>query len=791
MAATSAAAETQIPLKTGDFRRMELLLRLAEGAWAAAVYESGEVQRTLTRRLRESLSSLPLVEITFLDHLSNPHPLRILEAIEDPSVVSITDLWQVMPKLGLDLDLQREGLARLPHRLLFWVTEDEQTSLRENAPNFYSRLSAVYHFPGHPERARLRVKKEGDREYRIQRYLKRLHDLEELDDADLDIAHTWSDLAELYETTRGSGWKDTESAYLEAARCFGEIGRSSEQADALLRAGRAAQQQGRQPTAIEHVSRAGEIYRELEDRAGEANVLQALGDLAMSGERLPEAEATYRRALDIYREYKDRVGEATILKSLGDLALQTNLPSVSESVYQETLSIYQEALSIYCEIGVRSGEASVRQALGDLALYKDDFDRAEVVYREALQIYRELEDHVGEANTLKTLGDLALRTDRLTEAESAFRTALLIYRELEVRGGETSVLQGLGNLALRTDRFDQAESAYREALYTSHKTDELTNSLRLVKPVDEFYLPIIEQLLINDEEAGAEISGHHESWEALSLGKSQRARRLAEGICRQSHLDTVAAVLSRAYCALMDRRSVLAAKTVFRIMNLALPAVLEIRPPAVLPDPSSKWLELDVATEIVAEIVTAWLDSRPVRLLSPEKTDPQFPVPELQIPSPEKLIGVDSQGDQTTLEIARELENRTLFVSPNRVVPGDQRAYRFILRLPERHRFLFPRSFLPALDRMPKEDPEARLRAVVKIINGRLADEARHRGRFYLITEPFSEENPQFLTTLSRNLSELRLVKLCGGPDQLIEEDKTGRALQRMYMQPDGVPTDH
>ncbi len=302
-------------------------------------------------------------------------------------------------------------------------------------------------------------------------------------------------------------------------------------------------------------------------------------------------------------------------------------------------------------------------------------------------------------------------------------------------------------------------------------------------PADETYVTEIEKLLLESPDAAREIREHDDSWTSdLDDDDPRLARHLAEAMCRGSHLHAVAAGLSRAYCALMDRRSTSAARTVFRVMNLALPAALVNRPPAALPDPSARQLELDVATELVTEIVMAWLDSRPVRLLAPEKPDRQLPVPELQIPSPEKLIGVDPRGEQATLEIARELENRTIFAHPERAVPGDPRAYRFILNLPKKHRFLFPRSLLPALDRMSKDDPEARLRAVVKIINERLAEEAQYLGHFFLILEP---EDPQFLETLSRHLSELRLVKLSGGPDQLIEEDRTVRALQRMYIERD------
>ena len=53
-----------------DFRRMVTLLRLAEGAWALAVYEDAAIRRQVTEQLRASLSPLPLIDISLLGKTS-------------------------------------------------------------------------------------------------------------------------------------------------------------------------------------------------------------------------------------------------------------------------------------------------------------------------------------------------------------------------------------------------------------------------------------------------------------------------------------------------------------------------------------------------------------------------------------------------------------------------------------------------------------------------------------------------------------------------------------------------
>src|SRR5436309_11027476 len=62
------------------FKRLSILLRLAEGAWALAVYEDAAVQRAITVRLRDALAPLPVLEISLLG--TTPDPLALLRRLE-------------------------------------------------------------------------------------------------------------------------------------------------------------------------------------------------------------------------------------------------------------------------------------------------------------------------------------------------------------------------------------------------------------------------------------------------------------------------------------------------------------------------------------------------------------------------------------------------------------------------------------------------------------------------------------------------------------------------------------
>jgi len=135
-------------------KRLALLLRLAEGVWVLAVYRNRHVRQAVTEELRVRVAPLPVVTIS----LATPEPdlLTILNkagAAASAPVVGFTDLRAAGPRLIRSLDLEREALARLPYRLVFWVTEGERGQLAARAPNFYSRLSGTFLFLDEAEQA--------------------------------------------------------------------------------------------------------------------------------------------------------------------------------------------------------------------------------------------------------------------------------------------------------------------------------------------------------------------------------------------------------------------------------------------------------------------------------------------------------------------------------------------------------------------------------------------------------------------------------------------------------------
>lgn len=112
--------------RASSLRRLATLLRLARGAWALAVYESGDIQRLMAAELREAVAPLALVEVSLAGEI--PDPLAVVRQIETVKtthttesvndygapVVSFHAIGRQIVDLAGFLDIQRDTLATIP-----------------------------------------------------------------------------------------------------------------------------------------------------------------------------------------------------------------------------------------------------------------------------------------------------------------------------------------------------------------------------------------------------------------------------------------------------------------------------------------------------------------------------------------------------------------------------------------------------------------------------------------------------------------------------------------------------
>ncbi len=510
---TTLSPAEVLETRASSLRRLATLLRLARGAWALAVYESGEVQRLMVAELRRAVAPLSVVEVSLARE--TPDPLRIVRRIDpdgDAPIVSFHAIGQQMADLAGFLDIQRDVLAGYPHRLVFWASERDRRLLAQAAPNFYSRLSGVFYFPGAARlpvdgasigvspstagaapasqemasarrRLYLPVQDEQRRSQLIDFLQRRIRELRSLPRPNFEaIGDAWYDLAGVYETSLPRRWLESESAYAEAARAYAQAGLILAEAEARYQAGDAAMRGYVHLGALEHLTAALRLYRLLADSArttpeavtGEANVLKAQGDVLAFLDQRDEALARYQEALTLFRAVGDRLGEANVLKAQGDVLYflkQTD----------EALARYQEALTLFRAVGARLGEANVLQAQGDVLAFLDQRDEALARYQEALTLFRAVGDRLGEANVLLALGDILRGQKEYDRAWERYVEVGRLYGAIGDRYSMARVLYRMGDWHAEQDQRQPAAELYRQAidLWRSIGVDELVENILL------------------------------------------------------------------------------------------------------------------------------------------------------------------------------------------------------------------------------------------------------------------------------------------------------------------------
>jgi tetratricopeptide (TPR) repeat protein len=465
-----------------DLVRLTTLLRHAEGGtWALAVYESAIIRKQIMGELRATLAPLPVLEERLGSDRADP--LAILQALplDDHAapVVSLTGIEESFPSLFGYLDLQRELLAQMPHRLILWVTEYGWRELADHAPNFYSRLSGVFRFPGRvltgetrtesqhrpdrpapPSGPRLRppvpVQDERDRERRIVLLERRAAELAAMSKPDPDaIAGTHYDLGALYEGAYR--WQQARAAYTEAARWYAQAGRIAARAESLFQVGRTCYYRDQWTEAETAFFEALTLFRLVGDRLGEANVLKAQGDVLAFLDQPQEALACYDQALGLFRQVGDRLGEANVLQAQGDV-----LAFLDQR--DQALDHYQAALALYRQIGARQGEANCYLGLGRLALAQGQLADAQRWTEQAITLHAANQSRYDVAVDSMTLGRIRVAQGDMEGAVAAFRQAASHYAEIGLAGSAASALTSLGDVLDQAGRKEDALAAYAAAV---------------------------------------------------------------------------------------------------------------------------------------------------------------------------------------------------------------------------------------------------------------------------------------------------------------------------------------
>ena len=259
--------------------------------------------------------------------------------------------------------------------------------------------------------------------------------------------------------------------------------------------------------ALKEVSRAHELYVEINDKAGEALALTALG-LWHSTEDIEKGNTFHQKAHEIFHAIGDRYGEGVTLNALGqgyeflaDQALALNSYEQALRIFEDIGAVdgisvstfkiarmhdlagrFEQALSYYDRsVRISRAAGTVRTegfALNEIAtIYvKQGLDqRATIQYEKILKFFKSIGDLRGQATTLNSYGDFLSQRGHKRKALELYSSALPLSEKVADEDIRTATLYNLARTNLQLSALDRALDYIQQSL---RNIEELRSSVR-------------------------------------------------------------------------------------------------------------------------------------------------------------------------------------------------------------------------------------------------------------------------------------------------------------------------
>ncbi|MEM7353005.1 MAG: tetratricopeptide repeat protein [Acidobacteriota bacterium] len=252
------------------------------------------------------------------------------------------------------------------------------------------------------------------------------------------------------------GRNDAAAASFERARAtYRALGVPRGAAGSTARLGLLLAARG-QPDKAEHeLDTALALTRRIGDRHLEAWVLNHLGTLHYGRGQLEKAEATYRQALQISRATDNQLTAADLSSNLGMLAYQRGNDVEAERFYLDALTVYRQ-IAPERRIGTENNLAILYRDRGAL-------ERARLLWEEVLVGAANSGFVRGQAWTLTNIGLVLLDAGDLRQAQQRLQAAESIWQCLESPRGESDTLRALGEVHLAAGHADLARPLFDQA----------------------------------------------------------------------------------------------------------------------------------------------------------------------------------------------------------------------------------------------------------------------------------------------------------------------------------------
>jgi tetratricopeptide (TPR) repeat protein/DNA-binding XRE family transcriptional regulator len=217
-------------------------------------------------------------------------------------------------------------------------------------------------------------------------------------------------------------------------------------------------------TAQQHMQRAYEAARAINDARGMATALLYLGEIAQKQGDYTRAEASLQEGLTIARGDRDDERISALLTNLGWVALK-------RGEYTRAETYLQEGLTIARRLDNRERIAALLEMLGSVSGSRGDYAQSEAYLQEGLSLAREHADRERMCTILINLGVTEGMQGKYPGAENYFREGLNIARQIGHSEWITLLLVNLGSAAEEQRNYAKAEEYFAEGLALARRIE--------------------------------------------------------------------------------------------------------------------------------------------------------------------------------------------------------------------------------------------------------------------------------------------------------------------------------
>lgn len=226
--------------------------------------------------------------------------------------------------------------------------------------------------------------------------------------------------------------------------------------------------------ALEEISRALELYREVNNKRGEALALTALGMWHSSNSHDDvQAIEMHKAALETLHTIGDRYSEAIALNSIGQAHDYLKL-------YSEALSYYKNALTLYEDVGMPYAVSGTTCNIALAEFNSGKLDQALESYKRCLQLSHDLGNRRFEAFASEGIAKIDGAQGRHESALKQYQNAERFFESINDHRGQAMALNGHGGLLLQLGEKQKALEVFGQAFSLSEKMGDkeiLTASL--------------------------------------------------------------------------------------------------------------------------------------------------------------------------------------------------------------------------------------------------------------------------------------------------------------------------